>query len=154
MVLTSTQFAHCNNVSTGVPSLSNLPTSEPDGQNGAPYKTQTASQQRVISLHIEVTVLQRKGANAMSFTTVRKLWPSHIYFRKTHIHSWTELFAGLLHRFSSKSIQGYGKLNSKFNEPPPPPAKYDCRCADFHETRNRSTVLCKLLCRNEKQFRR
>ena len=76
--------AHCNNVSIGVPSLSKLHTSEPDGQNGATYKTQIESHRHVLSLPIEVIVLQSKRENAKSFTTVRKLWPSHSFFRKTH----------------------------------------------------------------------
>jgi len=77
IVLTSTQFAQFNNVSIGVPSLSNLHTSEPDGQNGATYKTKTESHKRVLSLLIEVIMLQSKRANATTFMTVRKLWPSH-----------------------------------------------------------------------------
>jgi hypothetical protein len=83
-VLISTQFAQCNNVNIGVPSLSNMHTSEPDGQNGDTYKTQTGSHKRVLSLLTEVIVLQSKRANAKSPTTVRKLWPSYSYFRKTN----------------------------------------------------------------------
>jgi uncharacterized protein (UPF0254 family) len=47
VVLISTQFAHCNNVSIGVSSLSTLHTSEPDSHNGATYKTQTENHKRV-----------------------------------------------------------------------------------------------------------
>jgi hypothetical protein len=82
IVVISTQFAHCNNVSIGVPSLSNLHTSEPDGQNGATYKTDWESQTWSFFTY-RSKVLQSKRENAKSFTTVRKLRPSHSYFRKT-----------------------------------------------------------------------
>jgi len=60
-----------------VPSLSNLHTSEPDGQNGATYKTQTESHKRILSLLKEVIVFQSKRANVKTFTTVTKLGPSN-----------------------------------------------------------------------------
>jgi hypothetical protein len=46
----------------------------------------TDCHKRVLSLPIELKVLQSKRANAKSFTTVRKLWPFHSSFRKTHTY--------------------------------------------------------------------
>jgi hypothetical protein len=127
---------------------------KPDGQKVATYKKQTENHKRVLSLLIEATVLQSKRANAKSFTTVRKLCPSHSYFRKTH----TLLGRIICWSFTPNFIKiDQGLKTVKVQTPlapPPAKAKYDCHCIDFHETRNRSTAFCKLLCRNTKQYRR
>jgi hypothetical protein len=95
--------------------------------------------------------------HAKSFTTVRKLWPSHRYFRKNH-----RVLARIICRsFTLNLIKiDQGLRNVKVQIPlaltPPPPAKekYDSSCSDIHETRNRSTAFCKLLCRNKKHHKR